>query len=101
MFFLKIARFAYRDRLCHTLCVTAQLPTDHRGGNGRVAYIDTEGTFRPQRVMEIAERFGVDAEAVLDNILVARVYTVRCKPVTVLFVTGCSICVRYTALIKD
>jgi hypothetical protein len=40
-----------------------------------VAYIDTEGTFRPDRVQAIAERFGVDKEAVLDNIMYARAYT--------------------------
>jgi meiotic recombination protein DMC1 len=38
--------------------VTAQLPYDCGGGNGKVIYIDTEGTFRPQRIEEIAERFG-------------------------------------------
>jgi meiotic recombination protein DMC1 len=33
-----------KTQLCHTLCVTAQLPRDKNGGNGKVAYIDTEGT---------------------------------------------------------
>jgi len=28
------------------------------GAEGKVAYIDTEGTFRPERIAEIAERFG-------------------------------------------
>lgn len=45
------------------------------GGNGKVAYIDTEGTFRPERIVPIAERFGMDANAVLDNIIYARAYT--------------------------
>ena len=45
-------------RLAHTLCVTAQLPYDLGGGNGKVIYIDTEGTFRPDRITAIAERFG-------------------------------------------
>jgi RecA/RadA recombinase len=53
---------------CHTLCVTAQLPVSMHGGNGKIIYIDTEGTFRPKRIAEIAERFGVDPAAVLDNI---------------------------------
>ncbi len=38
------------------------------GGNGKVIFIDTEGTFRPERIKDIAERFGVDPMAVLDNI---------------------------------
>ncbi|KAL7720747.1 Meiotic recombination protein DMC1 [Entamoeba marina] len=48
---------------------------DMKGGNGKVAYIDTEGTFRPERIAQIAERYGVDQTAVLDNILIARAYT--------------------------
>ncbi len=39
-----------------------------KGGAGKVAYIDTEGAFRPDRVYQIAERFGLDPNAVLDNV---------------------------------
>ena len=42
------------------------------GGEGRVAYIDTEGTFRPDRIRSIAERYGVDADTCLENISYAR-----------------------------
>lgn len=45
------------------------------GGNGRVAFIDTENTFRPERIAEICERFDLNSDDVLDNILVARAYT--------------------------
>ncbi|KAL0096117.1 meiotic recombinase Dmc1, partial [Phycomyces blakesleeanus] len=38
------------------------------------SYIDTEGTFRPERIRAIAERFGVDCDLALDNILVARAW---------------------------
>ncbi|XVE65941.1 hypothetical protein DITRI_Ditri08aG0040500 [Diplodiscus trichospermus] len=71
-----------KTQLAHTLCVSTQvfmlplqLPTNLRGGNGKVAYIDTEGTFRPDRIIPIAERFGMDPGAVLDNIIYARAYT--------------------------
>ncbi|KAI9314578.1 meiotic recombinase Dmc1 [Dichotomocladium elegans] len=43
-------------------------------GEYRTAYIDTEGTFRPDRIRSIAERFGVDPEVTLDNIIVARAW---------------------------
>ncbi|KAI7891818.1 meiotic recombinase Dmc1 [Mucor mucedo] len=43
-------------------------------GEYRTAYIDTEGTFRPDRIISIADRFGVDPEIVLDNIVVARAW---------------------------
>ncbi|KAL6772112.1 DMC1 [Auxenochlorella protothecoides x Auxenochlorella symbiontica] len=42
---------------------------------GRVAYFDTEGTFRPERIRPIAERFNLDGDAVLSNVLYARAYT--------------------------
>jgi hypothetical protein len=49
-----------KTQLCHTLCVTCQLPLDQGGGEGKALYIDTEGTFRPQRLVTIAERFGLN-----------------------------------------
>ncbi|KXZ53172.1 hypothetical protein GPECTOR_7g1064 [Gonium pectorale] len=64
-----------KTMLAHTLCVTTQLPTEEGGGAGKAAYIDTEGTFRPELVKDIAERFGLDPEAVLGNIVVARAHT--------------------------
>ena len=43
-----------------------------RGGNGKVAYIDTEGTFRPERILEIAGRYGLEGTDVAENITYAR-----------------------------
>jgi DNA repair protein RAD51 len=37
-------------------------------------YIDTEGTFRPERLVSIAERYGLSPEDVLDNVAYARAY---------------------------
>ena len=34
-----------------------QLPVDQGGGEGKALYIDTEGTFRPERLVKIAERY--------------------------------------------
>lgn len=51
-----------KTQLCHTLCVSCQLPLDSGGGEGKAMYIDTEGTFRPQRLTAIAERFGLNGE---------------------------------------
>ena len=42
---------------------------------GKVVYIDTEGTFRPEKIKEIAKRYGLEGDEVLENILVARCYT--------------------------
>jgi meiotic recombination protein DMC1 len=64
-----------KTQLAHTLCVTSQLPLEQGGGNGKVAYIDTEGTFRPERIESVALRYGVDPASILDNIIFARAYT--------------------------
>lgn len=64
-----------KTQIAHTLCVTCQLPMAMGGGNGKAIYVDTEATFRPERIKPIAERFGLEADAVLENILVARAYT--------------------------
>lgn len=63
-----------KTQLCHTLCVTCQLPLSSGGGEGRALYIDTEGTFRPERLRAIAERYGLDADDVLDNVACARAF---------------------------
>ncbi|EDN07904.1 meiotic recombination protein dmc1 [Histoplasma mississippiense (nom. inval.)] len=61
-----------KTQLSHTMSVMAQLPKDMGGAEGKVAYIDTEGTFRPERIAQIAERFGVDPDSALENIAYAR-----------------------------
>lgn len=61
-----------KSALCHTLAVTCQLPVNQGGGEGKAIYIDTEGCFRPEKLAAIAERFGLNADDVLDNVAVAR-----------------------------
>lgn len=38
-------------------------------------YIDTEGTFRPERILAVAERYKMNPTDVLDNIAYARAYS--------------------------
>jgi len=63
-----------KTQLCHQLCVTCQLPLDQGGAEGKALYIDTEGNFRPERLLAIAERYGLNGNDVLDNIAYARAY---------------------------
>lgn len=63
-----------KTQLAHTMCVLSQLPQELGGAAGKVAYIDTEGTFRPDRIRAIADRFGVDGSTALENILYARAF---------------------------
>ena len=63
-----------KTQICHTLCVTCQLPRENGGGAGKAIYIDTEGTFIPEKLAPIAERFGLEPEEVIQNVLYARAY---------------------------
>lgn len=63
-----------KTQLCHTLAVTCQLPVEQGGGAGKCLYIDTEGTFRPERLVSCAQRFGLNPDEVLDNVAYARAY---------------------------
>jgi|GEM_PF-46389 len=63
-----------KSQLGFTLAVRAQLPKEHGGANGKAVFIDTEGTFRPERIRQIAEGMGANPEKVLKNILVARAF---------------------------
>ena len=83
-----------KTQICHTLAISAQLGQNAGKVNSKtvnkdmscsrlkvtrftfqVIYVDTEGTFRPERLVPICERFMVDSNTALENIIVARVYT--------------------------
>ena len=63
-----------KTQLCMMLAVTAQLPPEKGGLGGNVAFIDTEGTFMPERIYQIAEARSLDPNKIANNILVARAY---------------------------
>ena len=63
-----------KTQICHTVCVASQLPTDQKGLGGAALYIDTESTFRPERIAQIAEARKMDVKSVLSNIQVAKIY---------------------------
>jgi DNA repair protein RadA len=63
-----------KTQLGLTLAVNVQMPSEQGGANGKCVFIDTEGTFRPSRIKQIAETRGLNAEKVLKNIFVARAF---------------------------
>jgi len=63
-----------KTQFCHTMCVMVQKSKEEGGLEGNVLYIDTEHTFRPERIVTIAKCHGMDPEKVLENIVVARAY---------------------------
>jgi len=63
-----------KSQVCHTLCATARQPVEEGGLNANTIYIDTEGTFRPERIQEIARSRGYDSSQILKSIAVCKVY---------------------------
>jgi DNA repair protein RadA len=63
-----------KTQICYNLSVLAPLPEEQGGLGGKVCVIDTEGTFLPERIKQIAENRGYDPAEALDQVLVARAY---------------------------
>mmetsp|Transcript_51090 Transcript_51090/g.132673 ORF Transcript_51090/g.132673 Transcript_51090/m.132673 type:complete len:314 (+) Transcript_51090:162-1103(+) len=63
-----------KSQLAMTVAVSSFLPRDVGGGEGRTLILDTEGSFRPERLRPIAERFEVDADFVVSNVYTARIF---------------------------
>jgi len=63
-----------KTQLALNLAVNVQLPKEQGGAEGKAVYIDTEGTFRPNRIMQMADGIGANPEMVLKNIMVARAF---------------------------
>jgi len=63
-----------KTQVAHQLAVNVQLPLDKGGLNGSVIIIDTENTFRPERIKDMAEAVELDFDEVLKNIHIARAY---------------------------
>jgi len=63
-----------KSQIAHELAVTVQLPEERGGLEGECVFIDTENTFRPERVEQIADAFELDHEDMLQKIHIARAF---------------------------
>jgi DNA repair protein RadA len=54
------------------LSVNVQKPVEQGGLAGNVLFVDSESTFRPERISQLAEAQGMEPDAVLRNIFVAK-----------------------------
>ncbi|MEW6603425.1 MAG: DNA repair and recombination protein RadA [Thermoproteota archaeon] len=63
-----------KTQLCHTLCVLVQQDRANGGLAAKALYIDTENTFRPERIVSIAQARGFDSRKALENVIVAKAY---------------------------
>jgi len=64
-----------KSQLCHQLCVNVQLPHERGGLGGAALYVDTENTFRTERIVQMAQHLGIDPEEVAKKIIFAEAYT--------------------------
>lgn len=64
-----------KSQMCHQLCVNVQLPAEKGGLNSGALYIDTENTFRTERIVQMAQHLDLVPEEVAKNIIVAEAYT--------------------------
>uniref|UniRef100_A0A2K6F0M1 DNA repair protein RAD51 homolog n=1 Tax=Propithecus coquereli TaxID=379532 RepID=A0A2K6F0M1_PROCO len=77
------------------------LPIDRGGGEGKAMYIDTEGTFRPERLLAVAERYGLSGSDVLDNVAYARGFNTDHQTQLLYQASAMMVESRYALLIVD
>jgi len=63
-----------KTQLAHQLCVNVHLQYEQGGLEGNALYIDTEGTFRPERIIQMASAIDMDYTEILKNITIGRAY---------------------------
>ncbi|MCJ7816376.1 MAG: DNA repair and recombination protein RadA [Candidatus Aenigmarchaeota archaeon] len=63
-----------KSQIAHQLSVNVQLPKEQGGMEGKAIFIDTEQTFRPERIVDMAKALEMDVQKALENIFVARAY---------------------------
>jgi DNA repair protein RadA len=56
------------------LCINVQLPKEKGGMEANALFIDTEATFRPERIQQMAKHAKLDPDKALKNVFVARAF---------------------------
>jgi len=64
-----------KSQMAHQLCVNVQLPPENHGLNGGALYIDSENTFRTERIIQMARHLGLNPDEVVKKIIIAEAYT--------------------------
>ncbi|MFQ6128443.1 MAG: DNA repair and recombination protein RadA [Thermoplasmata archaeon] len=63
-----------KTQIAHQLAVNVTLPVDRGGLEGGTIWIDSENTFRPERIAQMATALELDPEETLKSIHVARAF---------------------------
>lgn len=71
------------------------------GAEGKCLYIDTEGTFRPERLCDTAGRYKLDVKSCLDNVACARAYNTDHQTTLLMKAAAMMSESRYALLVVD
>lgn len=63
-----------KTQICHTTAILVQQGKKEGGLEGKAIYVDTENTFRPERIVSISKARNIDYINSLENIIVAKVF---------------------------
>jgi DNA repair protein RadA len=63
-----------KSQMCHQLCVNVQLPIQQGGLDGGALYIDTENTFRPERIVQMARHLNLDPDQIIQKVIYSEAY---------------------------
>jgi DNA repair protein RadA len=63
-----------KTQICHTTAILVQQTKKNGGLEGKSIYVDTENTFRPERIVSISKSRNIDHLNALENIIVAKVF---------------------------
>jgi DNA repair protein RadA len=63
-----------KSQIAHQLCVNVQLPINRGGLDGAALYLDTENTFRTERIAQMAEHLGLNPKKIFQKIILAKAY---------------------------
>jgi len=63
-----------KTQFAHTMAVRVQIPKEEGGLDGKCLWIDSENTFRPERIDTIAKKMGLDHKKVLSNIIHSKAF---------------------------
>ncbi|MHA1369690.1 MAG: DNA repair and recombination protein RadA [Promethearchaeota archaeon] len=63
-----------KSQIAFQLCLNVQLSDENGGVNGKAMFIDTEGTFRPERLVQMAAPSGVAPRKILQNVIYAHAF---------------------------
>ncbi|KXB09645.1 DNA repair and recombination protein RadA [candidate division MSBL1 archaeon SCGC-AAA833F18] len=63
-----------KTQLAHQLAVNVQRPVEEGGLDGKAIYLDTENTFRPRRILDMASAANLDSQETLKSIFIAKIH---------------------------